>query len=59
MTFEQFNKAENLLQQYADVLQKLQQIRNDYVEGDEHIKQCLDDCYFKIKEQIEIKLKDI
>jgi hypothetical protein len=32
MTIEEFEKAEKLMRQYADVLDRIQRIRNDYVE---------------------------
>jgi hypothetical protein len=60
MTIEQFEKAENLMRQYADVLDRIQRIRNDYVEkGDPDVRNCLNDCYFKLKEIFDQKLKEI
>jgi hypothetical protein len=58
MTFEQYDKAEKLMQQYSDVLDRLQKFRNDYV-NDESISLCLDECYFKLKDIFNQKLKDI
>jgi hypothetical protein len=58
MTFEQYDKAEKLMQQYSDVLDRLQKIRNNYI-NDESISLCLDECYFKLKDIFNQKLKDI
>jgi hypothetical protein len=58
MTFEQYDKAEKLMQQYSDVLDRLQKFRNDYV-NDESISLCLDECFFKLKDIFNQKLKDI
>jgi hypothetical protein len=58
MTFEQYDKAEKLMQQYSDVLDKLQKIRNNYI-NDESISFYLDECYFKLKDIFNQKLKDI
>ena len=58
MTFEQYDKAEKLMQQYSDVLDRLQKFRNDYV-NDEAISLCLDECFFKLKDIFNQKLKDI
>jgi hypothetical protein len=58
MTFEQYDKAEKLMQQYSDVLDRLQKFRNDYT-NDESISLCLDECYFKLKDIFNQKLKDI
>ncbi len=58
MTFEQYDKAEKLMQQYSDVLDRLQKFRNDYI-NDESISLCLDECFFKLKDIFNQKLKDI
>jgi hypothetical protein len=48
------------MRQYADVLDRIQRIRNDYVEkGDPDVRNCLNDCYFKLKEIFDQKLKEI
>ena len=60
MTVEEFEKAEKLMKQRTDVLDRLQRIRNDYVENNtKDIQDCLSDCYFKLKEIFNQKLKEI
>ena len=58
MTFEQYDKAEKLMQQYSEVLDKVKTIKSDHY-NDEAISLCLDECYSKLKDIFNQKLKDI
>lgn len=58
MTFEQYQKAEELMRKYSSLLVSIQNIRNEYIE-DVEISEQLTDFYFKLKTSFDEKLKQI
>ena len=58
MTFEEFEKADKLIKNGAAILTEIQNIRDRFQEDSDFNAQ-LTDFYFKLKESIDQKLKNI
>lgn len=58
MTFEQFEKADKLIKNGAAILEEIQDLRERFKE-DSDFNTELTDFYFKLKDIISKKLKDI
>ena len=58
MTFEEFEKADKLIKNGAAILEEIQDLRERF-KNDSDFNAELTEFYFKLKQQIDQKLKDI